>query len=48
MVRRLAVAVDVGEGSGEGREEEVVVVLDVLEFVGDDDGTAGLAVFEGC
>lgn len=28
--------------------EEVVVVLDVLEFVGDDDRAAGLAVFEGC
>jgi len=28
-------------------EEEVVVVLDPLEFVGDDDGAAELAVFEG-
>lgn len=27
--------------------EQVVVVLDVLQFVGDDDGAAGLAVFEG-
>lgn len=26
--------------------EEVVVVLDVLQFVGDDDGVAGLAVFQ--
>jgi len=30
-----------------GREEEVVVVLDPLEFVRDDDGAAELAVFEG-
>jgi hypothetical protein len=26
---------------------EVVMVLDVLEFVGDDNGLAGLAVFKG-
>lgn len=32
---------------GPGRDEEVVVVLDVLEFVRDDDGVAGLAIFEG-
>ena len=30
-----------------GGLEEVVVVLDVLEFVRDYDGVAGLSVFEG-
>ena len=31
-----------------GRDQEVVVVLDVLQFVGDDDGATGLSVFQRC
>ena len=44
MVRKAAVAGGVGEGSGEGKEEEVVVVLDVLEFVCHDNGAASLTI----
>lgn len=30
------------------RDEQVVVVLNILQFVGDNNGVAGLTVFQGC